>query len=92
MPAEKRETIFEPFYTTKAEGEGTGLGLALSRGIIAAHRGRILVEDSSLGGARFVVALPAVAGSTPAAGIDPQHIPHPRDVGAELIAERGVHP
>lgn len=51
-----RDRIFEPFFTTK--DRGTGLGLANVYANIEAHRGRIYVEPSSLGGARFIVELP----------------------------------
>ncbi len=53
---ENREIIFAPFFTTKTKG--TGLGLAISNRIVEAHDGRIRVEDSDLGGARFVVEIP----------------------------------
>ena len=54
-----REKIFEPFYTTKATGEGTGLGLSLSFDIVTkGHGGTLSVEEGPGGGARFVVALP----------------------------------
>jgi two-component system, NtrC family, sensor kinase len=56
---EDRERIFEPFYTTKADGKGTGLGLPIVRNIIEQHRGRISVGTSDLGGAAFRVILPA---------------------------------
>ncbi len=59
VPAELRQRIFEPFFTTKDVGEGTGLGLSIAYGIIEEHRGRIQLEDSSLGGARFEVWLPS---------------------------------
>jgi two-component system sensor histidine kinase PilS (NtrC family) len=53
---EVRERIFEPFFTTK--DRGTGLGLANVYANIEAHRGRIYVEPSSLGGACFIIELP----------------------------------
>ncbi|XXT19003.1 HAMP domain-containing sensor histidine kinase [Sorangium sp. So ce429] len=55
-----RETLFEPFITTKQVGEGTGLGLAVCRGLVEAAGGSIGVEQAEGGGARFVVLLPAV--------------------------------
>ncbi|XXT18995.1 HAMP domain-containing sensor histidine kinase [Sorangium sp. So ce429] len=55
-----RETLFEPFITTKQVGEGTGLGLAVCRGLVEAAGGSIGVERGEGGGARFVVLLPAV--------------------------------
>jgi two-component system, NtrC family, sensor kinase len=59
VPAADRERIFEPFYTTKPDGKGTGLGLPIVRNIIEQHQGQIAVETSDLGGAMFVVRLPA---------------------------------
>lgn len=53
---EVRDRIFEPFYTTK--DRGTGLGLANVYANVEAHRGRIFVEPSPLGGARFTIELP----------------------------------
>jgi PAS domain S-box-containing protein len=59
VPAELRERIFAPYVTTKPLGAGTGLGLAVCRNILSAHGGTIALEDGALGGARFVVRLPA---------------------------------
>jgi len=59
IEAEITDRLFEPFFTTKSVGEGTGLGLAVVHGIIEEHDGRIEVEDSPLGGARFRLLLPA---------------------------------
>lgn len=50
--------LFEPFFTTKGRG-GTGLGLAVSWGIVDAHGGTIQVESPEGGGTRFTLALPA---------------------------------
>jgi len=58
---EVKDRLFEPFVTTKPVGEGTGLGLAVCRGLVEAVGGTIGVEDGAEGGARFVVELPAHA-------------------------------
>lgn len=50
--------ILEPFFSTKATGEGTGLGLAVVHGVVQEHGARLAVEDSPLGGARFRIVLP----------------------------------
>jgi PAS domain S-box-containing protein len=52
------ERIFEPFFTTKSLGEGTGLGLYVTRNLVTALSGSIEVGSSPLGGALFTVALP----------------------------------
>ena len=58
IPVEIQDKIFDPFYTTKAPGEGTGLGLNLSHGIVVEkHRGQISF-DSRPGETRFTVKLP----------------------------------
>jgi PAS domain S-box-containing protein len=61
LSAEERARIFEPFYTTKPVGEGTGLGLAVSSGIVRDHGGRLTVESAPGGGAAFTVELPCIA-------------------------------
>lgn len=53
------EKLFQPFFTTKPVGEGTGLGLSVSYGIVQSHGGTIGYEKSPLGGARFYLELPA---------------------------------
>lgn len=50
--------IFEPFYTTKAEGAGTGLGLAICHGIVQSHHGSITARNVPGAGAGFLVSLP----------------------------------
>lgn len=52
------QRIFEPFYTTKPPGEGTGLGLSVSYGIIQAHDGTISVESTPEVGTTFTILLP----------------------------------
>jgi len=60
VPAEVRSRIFDPFFTTKSPDEGSGLGLSICQRVVAEVGGRIWLEDSeALGGAKFVVELPA---------------------------------
>lgn len=59
VPEELRESIFEPFVTTKPEGAGTGLGLSVSRSLIMDMGGSLYLDTDHVGGARFVVELPA---------------------------------
>jgi two-component system NtrC family sensor kinase len=58
IPADDLERVFQPFFSTKAHGEGTGLGLPLCRKLIEAQEGEISVQASVLGGARLTVSLP----------------------------------
>ena len=53
--------IYDPFFTTKGVGQGTGLGLAVSYGIIQEHKGRIFVESKPGQGTQFQIKLPAVS-------------------------------
>jgi signal transduction histidine kinase len=54
------ELVFDPFYTTKGIGEGTGLGLSMCFGIIQEHAGEISCHNGPQGGAVFRISLPAV--------------------------------
>jgi two-component system C4-dicarboxylate transport sensor histidine kinase DctB len=59
IPETLRERIAEPFFTTKETGEGLGLGLAISRAIVAEYGGTLEFAERAGGGTRFVVSLPA---------------------------------
>jgi PAS domain S-box-containing protein len=58
IPEENIKRIFDPFFTTKAMGRGTGLGLAVTYGIIQEHGGGIFVDSGSGGGTHFRLKLP----------------------------------
>jgi two-component system, NtrC family, sensor kinase len=58
-----RDRLFEPFVTTKPVGEGTGLGLAVCRGLVESAGGEIAMDPAYEGGARFYVVLPAKFGA-----------------------------
>src|SRR5688500_13758719 len=58
IPEERLTRIFDPFYTTKAAGKGSGLGLATAFGIVAQHGGRLEVSSRVGHGTTFEVLLP----------------------------------
>jgi CheY-like chemotaxis protein/anti-sigma regulatory factor (Ser/Thr protein kinase) len=57
---EVQARMFEPFFTTRGVGVGTGLGLSTAHGIVAEHGGTITYQPSALGGACFIVELPLI--------------------------------
>ncbi|CAM2189207.1 histidine kinase [Paraburkholderia sacchari] len=68
IPAEHLAHLFEPFYSTRAQGSGTGLGLAIVAGVACEHQGGVSVETSGAG-TRFRLVLPlAEASPSPPAG------------------------
>ncbi|MDP4286271.1 MAG: ATP-binding protein [Bacteroidota bacterium] len=60
IPESIKEKIFQPFFTTKPTGSGTGLGLSLSYDIVKAHGGEIKVESKEEEGTTFIIQLPII--------------------------------
>jgi len=76
IPPELLAQIWEPFFTTKAEGQGTGLGLSTVRGILHHHAGFVTVQTRAGHGTAFTVYLPAaVDGKTDGATTAPTPLP-----------------
>ena len=67
VPAADEAKLFQPFYTTKPVGEGTGLGLSVSYDIIRSHGGRIGYRRAASGGAVFFFELPIAPAEEPRA-------------------------
>ncbi|HLF64907.1 MAG TPA: ATP-binding protein, partial [Saprospiraceae bacterium] len=59
IPQHVVDKIFQPFFTTKPTGQGTGLGLSLSYDIVKAHGGEIKIETQPGEGVEFIIILPA---------------------------------
>lgn len=61
VPREIRSRIFEPFFSTKEVGEGSGLGLSISHAMVSRRGGTLRFDSEYKGGARFVIRLPSAA-------------------------------
>jgi signal transduction histidine kinase len=64
IPAEHLTRIYDPFFTTKSEGRGTGLGLSVTYGIVQEHGGTLACESTPGQGTRFRLALPTLERSS----------------------------
>lgn len=62
ISGDNREAVFEPFYTTKPAGEGTGLGLAVVKSVMQEHQGAVIIGTSRWGGCAMVLQWPPVEG------------------------------
>jgi signal transduction histidine kinase len=58
IPDSIKDKIFQPFFTTKPTGQGTGLGLSLAYDIVKAHGGELKVETKENQGSEFIIQLP----------------------------------
>ena len=65
LPEDVRARLFEPFFSTKADGGGLGLGLAISRDIAREAGGELEADNAPGGGARFILRLPVPLPSPP---------------------------
>jgi PAS domain S-box-containing protein len=90
IPDNVREHIFEPFYTTKEVGEGTGLGLATVYGIVKQHSGLINVYSEMGHGTIFKIYLPAVEEETSKTKIEGKIVNYTSGSETILLAEDEV--
>jgi PAS domain S-box-containing protein len=90
IPPAVRERMFEPFFSTKAPGKGTGMGLATVHRVVHEHGGHVMVATEPGRGTRFDVLLPAAAGTAPDDAADPARAATrrtPRFSGRVLLAD-----
>lgn len=93
MPRHVQEQIFEPFYTTKESGKGTGLGLATVYGIVKQHKGNIYVYSELGKGTVFKVYFPLVAEEVEEAHLKAGEKELPKGVETILVVDddAGIH-
>ncbi|WP_299627749.1 ATP-binding protein [uncultured Tateyamaria sp.] len=75
IPPDKLQKVFEPFYTTKRTGEGTGLGLSTAYGIVKQTGGFIFVDSTVGQGTRFSIMFPVLERTVPKASTAPKVVP-----------------
>ncbi len=74
LDIEQREHAFDPFYTTKAEGQGSGLGLSIALGIVQPHGGTLVLDNRPGGGTLARIVLP-ISGTPPDRDTEPTQEP-----------------
>jgi CheY-like chemotaxis protein len=89
IASEVRERMFDPFFSTKEVGKGSGMGLAMVHGIVHQHGGHVLVDAAPEGGACFRLLLPAAETPAPAAagGVRAGRARRARLSGRVLVAD-----
>jgi CheY-like chemotaxis protein len=85
MSGDTMRRIFDPFFTTKEAGEGTGLGLTISYGIVEEHGGRIWPESEPGHGTTFVIELPLVVGLASSPPVPPES-----PIASEAVARKRI--
>jgi PAS domain S-box-containing protein len=90
VPPDVMERMFDPFYTTKEVGQGSGMGLAMVHGIVHDHGGHVIVHSEPGAGTTFRICLPpaaAPATQQPARVVRPDDAPRPTLRGRVLLVE-----
>ncbi|HWB40769.1 MAG TPA: ATP-binding protein [Gemmatimonadales bacterium] len=85
VPPHLASYLFTPFFTTKAPGEGTGLGLSLSYGLVKAHGGVLAYEPRAEGGAEFRITMPAYQAPDERPSVEPAVRREPRNAAHRIL-------